>query len=113
MELLAESMQWCSTQKACQNKSFNVSNGDVFRWSEVRSKPISLSLVACTAVWLSMACICRTLCKSVSMSAGPYAERIIALAVETLTMDAAQVASEQHGGYCVCRCGPFWGNGSA
>ena len=37
MELLAESMQWCSTQKSCQNRSFNVSNGDVFRWSEVRS----------------------------------------------------------------------------
>eukprot|EP00891_Asterochloris_glomerata_P009922 jgi/Astpho2/9922/Aster-06629 len=35
VELLAESMQWCSTQKSCQNRSFNVSNGDVFRWSEV------------------------------------------------------------------------------
>eukprot|EP00879_Flechtneria_rotunda_P006148 GHRR01006465.1.p1 GENE.GHRR01006465.1~~GHRR01006465.1.p1 ORF type:complete len:331 (+),score=36.50 GHRR01006465.1:234-1226(+) len=36
--LLADTMVWCSTEPVCANTSFNVSNGDVFRWSEVWPK---------------------------------------------------------------------------
>lgn len=33
--LLAEGMVWTSTQGQCRNQAYNISNGDVFRWSEV------------------------------------------------------------------------------
>ncbi len=89
MELLAESMQWCSTQKSCQNRSFNVSNGDVFRWSEVRCHAC---LHCCMA-----GCGLHVQGQRCDLSAKGFTEHNIAQAVRRLTMAAARVASEQHG----------------
>lgn len=33
--LMAKAMEFCATTEACHNQAFNLSNGDVFRWSEV------------------------------------------------------------------------------
>ena len=35
IELLARAMAWMSTEPACANQAFNVTNGDVFRWSRL------------------------------------------------------------------------------
>ena len=35
-DVLADAIMWTSSQPQCANQSFNVSNGDVFRWREVR-----------------------------------------------------------------------------
>jgi nucleoside-diphosphate-sugar epimerase len=35
LTLLAEAMAWMSRDAACANEAFNVTNGDVFRWSQV------------------------------------------------------------------------------
>ena len=35
IELLARAMVWMSTEPACANQAFNVTNGDVFRWSRL------------------------------------------------------------------------------
>ena len=35
IELLARGMHWMSTDATCANQTFNVTNGDVFRWSNV------------------------------------------------------------------------------
>ena len=35
VQLLAESLEWLALTPAAGNTSYNVSNGDVFRWSEV------------------------------------------------------------------------------
>ncbi|GAB4820875.1 hypothetical protein N2152v2_007921 [Parachlorella kessleri] len=36
--LMAEAMVFCATQESCRNQAFNLSNGDVFRWSQVWPK---------------------------------------------------------------------------
>jgi nucleoside-diphosphate-sugar epimerase len=35
IELLARGMHWMATDAACANQAFNLTNGDVFRWSTV------------------------------------------------------------------------------
>ena len=35
IELLARAMAWMATEPACANQAFNVTNGDVFRWSRL------------------------------------------------------------------------------
>ncbi len=35
VDLLARSMEWAATTPACRNQHFNITNGDVFQWSEV------------------------------------------------------------------------------
>lgn len=35
IELLARAMHWMSTEPACANEAFNVTNGDAFRWEQV------------------------------------------------------------------------------
>ncbi len=39
VKLMAEAMEYCATQGACRNQAFNLSNGDVFRWTEVSAGP--------------------------------------------------------------------------
>ena len=34
-DLLARSMEWAATSEACRNQIFNITNGDVFVWTEV------------------------------------------------------------------------------
>ena len=34
-DLLAHSMEWAATNPACANETFNITNGDVFVWTEV------------------------------------------------------------------------------
>ena len=35
IELLARAMAWMATEPSCANQAFNVTNGDVFRWSRL------------------------------------------------------------------------------
>ena len=35
IELLARAMAWMATEPACANQAFNVTNGDLFRWSRL------------------------------------------------------------------------------
>jgi len=38
VRLLAEAMSWTATEPACANESFNIVNGDVFRWRNLWKK---------------------------------------------------------------------------
>ena len=40
--LMAESMVFCATHESCRNQAFNLSNGDVFRWSQVIDASVCL-----------------------------------------------------------------------
>ncbi|NKC14490.1 MAG: NAD-dependent epimerase/dehydratase family protein [Gammaproteobacteria bacterium] len=35
IELLAEAMDWMTSDSGCANQAFNITNGDAFRWSQV------------------------------------------------------------------------------
>jgi len=38
VEVLSKSMEWAATNEQCQNEIFNITNGDIFRWSQAWPK---------------------------------------------------------------------------
>ena len=50
IKLLAKAIAWVSTQSACANQAFNVTNTDVFRWSELWPRLADAFEVPCGGV---------------------------------------------------------------
>ena len=50
IELLARAMAWMATEPACANEAFNVTNGDVFRWSRLWPRIADAFDMACGSV---------------------------------------------------------------
>jgi len=52
IQRVVDAQIWTSTNPAGKNTAFNISNGDAFRWSEVRCtsapRPLSGSMPVCT-----------------------------------------------------------------
>ena len=50
IELLARAMEWMATEPACADQAFNVTNGDVFRWSRLWPRIAAAFDMACGSV---------------------------------------------------------------
>ena len=50
IELLARAMAWMATEPACADQAFNVTNGDVFRWSRLWPRIAAAFDMACGSV---------------------------------------------------------------
>ena len=50
IELLARAMAWMTTEPACANQAFNVTNGDIFRWNRLWPRIADAFDMACGTV---------------------------------------------------------------
>ena len=50
IELLARAMAWMATEPGCANQAFNVTNGDIFRWSRLWPRIAKAFGMACGSV---------------------------------------------------------------
>ena len=50
IELLARAMAWMSTEPECANQAFNVTNGDIFRWSRAWPRIADAFDMACGSI---------------------------------------------------------------